>query len=100
MLRIAPERRIKSINRRLADRRAEPRFEEIEIAAFIGLLDVARKHPAIAALEAPLGRLPFGAAFCQFRFAHIEIDGARGDIEGDAVAVPDQSERPTDKGFR
>src|SRR4051794_16410553 len=34
------------INRRLSDRRAEAGFEEIEIAAFVGLLDVPREHPA------------------------------------------------------
>ena len=50
------------INRRLIDRRAETGFEKIEIAAVIGLLDVFRKHPAIAALEAGRGRLPRGAA--------------------------------------
>src|SRR5882724_7651237 len=88
------------INRRLADRGAESRFEEVEIAAVVGLLDVAREHPAIAALEAPFGLLPFGAASGKLGFAHIEIDGARGDIEGDAVAVSHQSERSADIGFR
>src|ERR1700693_4278596 len=81
-----PERR-GLINRRLADRRAEGGFEEIEIAAFVGLLDVPGKHPAIAALEAPLRLLPFGAALFQFRLADVEIDGADGDIERDLVAV-------------
>src|SRR5882672_1579412 len=87
------------INRRLVDRLAESRLQEIEIAAFIGLLDVAREHPAIAALEAAFGLLPFGAAFCEFRLGHIEIDGARGDVEGDAVAVAHQRKRSADEGF-
>src|SRR5258708_2792748 len=88
------------INRWFADRLAESGFQEIEIAAFIGLLDVAREHPAIAALEAAFGLLPFGAAFCEFGLGHIEIDGARGDVEGDAVAVAHQGERSADEGFR
>src|SRR6202012_1550486 len=46
------------INRGLADRGAEIRFQEIEIAALIGLLDMAREHPAIAALVASLRLLP------------------------------------------
>src|SRR5579862_2749484 len=73
------------VNRRLADRRAETAFEEIEIAAFIGLFDVPGEHPAIAALKTDFRLLPGGAAFCQFGLRHIEIDGALGDIERDHV---------------
>src|SRR3954449_11756763 len=72
------------VNRGLADRRAEIGLEEIEIAAVIGLLDVLGEHPAITALEAALGLLPGGAALFQFGVAHIEIDGAGGNVEGDA----------------
>ena len=50
----APRNDGELVNRRLVDRRAEPGLEEIEVAAFIGLLDVAGEHPAIAALEARL----------------------------------------------
>src|SRR6266849_3107214 len=89
-----------SVNRRLADRRAKAGFEKIEIAALIGLPDVTREHPAIAALKTGLGRLPFGAAFCQSRFGYIEIDAARRDVERDAVAVAHQRQRPADIGFR
>src|SRR5216684_2866429 len=89
-----------SINRRLADRRAEAGFEEIEIAAFVGLLDVLREHPAISAFEAALRLLPFGAAFGKLGFRDIEIDGACADIKGDAVAGSHQSERSADIGFR
>src|SRR3954468_25101255 len=53
------------INRRLLDRGAKAGFEEVEVAAFIGLPDMPREHPAIAALEARLRLLPFGAAFCK-----------------------------------
>src|ERR1700738_339711 len=72
---------VASINRRLIDRRAKAGFEKIEIAALVGLPDVPGEHPAIAALEAGLRLLPFGAAFCQFRFRDIEIDGAGSDIQ-------------------
>src|SRR5437763_10452913 len=87
----APEPR--SVNRRLADRRAEIGLQEVEVAAVIGLLDVLGEHPAIAALEAALGRLPVGAALFELGFRDLEIDGAGGNIERDAVAVPDQRQR-------
>src|SRR5215475_15653164 len=77
----ARERRL--INRRLTDGRAESGLEEIEIAAFVRLLDVTGEHPAIAAFEATLGRLPCGAAAGKLRFRDIEGDGARGDIKRD-----------------
>src|SRR5688500_3592847 len=41
-----------SVDRRLGDRRAEGRLEEVEVAALIGLQDVAAEHPAVAALVA------------------------------------------------
>src|SRR3954471_23880020 len=84
------------VNRRLADRRAEIGLEEVEVAAVIGLLDVLGEHPAVAAFEAALGLLPGGAALFQLGLRHIEIDGARSDIERDAVAVPHQRQRPAD----
>src|SRR5262249_11306530 len=89
-----------SINRGFIDRLAETGLEEIEVASLIGLLDVLGEHPAIAALEAALGLLPGGAAFCQFRLIHIEIDGARGDIERDLVAILHQRQRAADIGLR
>src|SRR2546430_6180644 len=51
----------------LADWRAKLCFQKIEIAAFVRLLDVARVHPAVTALEAWRRRLPCGAAPLQFR---------------------------------
>src|SRR5690349_13821007 len=89
-----------SINRGLVDRLAEAGLEEVEVAAFIGLLDMFREHPAIAALEAALGRLPFGSALGKLGLAHVETDGARGDIERDSVAVLHERQWPADKGFR
>src|SRR5579871_5497046 len=74
-------------NRGLTDRFAKPRFEEIEVAAFIGLPDVPREHPAIAAFKPRLRLLPFGAALLQLRFTDVQIDAARGDVEGDLVAI-------------
>src|SRR3954468_24084399 len=87
------------VNRRLADRRAEIGLEEVEVAAVIGLLDVLGEHPAIAALEAALGLLPGGAALFELGLRHIEIDGAGGDVEADAIAIPHQGQRPADIGF-
>src|SRR5215471_3167237 len=84
------------VDGRLADGCAEGGFEKVEVAAFIGLLDVAREHPAIAAREATLRLLPFGAAFGKLGLGDIEVDGARGDIERDAVAVLHQRERTAD----
>src|SRR5450631_147608 len=89
-----------SINHGLADRRAKIRFEEVKVAALIGLPDVAGEHPAIAALEAGLRLFPCGAALCQLRLRNIEIDAARGDVERDAVAVLHERQRPADIGFR
>src|SRR5215472_18422049 len=89
-----------SVNRRLTDRLAKAGLEEIEIAAFIGLLDVTRKHPAVAALEARGGLLPLGAAPGELRLAHIEVDAARGDVERDLVAVPHQRQRSANIGLR
>src|SRR5271155_4125056 len=82
----APERR-RLENRRLADRLAKGGFKKIEVAAFIGLLDVLGEHPAIAALEPRLRLLPLRATLLQLRLGYIEVDGARGDIERYLVAV-------------
>src|SRR5256885_10982396 len=46
----------------LADRRTERGLEEIEVAALVGLQDVPRVHPAVAALEARRRRGPCGAS--------------------------------------
>ena len=46
-----------------AYRRAKIRLQEVEIAPFVGLLDVFGEHPAVAALVVCLGLLPRGAPF-------------------------------------
>src|SRR5579863_5207808 len=97
--RLRGERRLLK-NRWLADRRAERGFEEIEVAAFIGLLDVPGEHPAIAARVARGGLLPYGTTLFQFGLPHVEIDAARRDVERDLVAVFHQRQRPADIGFR
>src|ERR1700751_1653163 len=97
MLCIAPERLSK--NRRLVDRRSEGGFEKIEVAALVGLLDVVSEHPAIAALEPRFGLLPCGTAPGEFCLAHIELDGARRDVERDPVAILHQRQRTADIGF-
>src|SRR5437868_15017995 len=84
------------VNRRLLHRRAKARFEEVEVAALVGLLDVPREHPAIAALEPRLRLLPCSAAFCKLGVRNIEIDGAGGNVERDAVAVLHQRQRTSD----
>src|ERR1041385_7193240 len=85
------------INRGLLDRRAKAGFEEVEVAALVGLLDMPREHPAIAAFEPRLRLLPFGAAFCKLGFRDIEMDGAGCNVERDAVAVPHQRQRAADR---
>src|SRR5207244_2102562 len=90
----------RSIDRGFFNRGAETGFQEVEIAALVGLLNVAREHPAIAPLEAGFRRLPFGPALCQLRFGHIETDAARRDVERDPVAVTHQRQRSAYVGFR
>src|SRR5438270_13869382 len=80
----APERRW-LVDRRLADRLPKSGLQKIEVAAFIGLLDVAGEHPAVAALITRLRRLPCGAAICQFGLRNIEVGGAGVDVERDPV---------------
>src|SRR5437016_3349410 len=75
-------------------------FEEIEIAALIGLRDVLLVERAIAAREFSGRRLPRRAAAGELLFAHLELELARGDIELDQIAVLYEFERPADEGFR
>src|SRR5690606_26540423 len=57
--------------------RAEAGFQEIEVAAVVGLQDVLRVHPAVAALIALGRRRPGGAARGQFGVADVQVDAAR-----------------------
>src|SRR5687767_8453953 len=63
---------------RLFNRLAEPGLEEVEVAALVGLLDVAREHPAVAALVAGLLWRQGGAASGQLRLRHLHADRAGG----------------------
>src|ERR1041385_849322 len=88
------------INRGLLHRRAKAGFEEVEVAALVGLPDMPGEHPAIAALEPGLRLLPCSAAFCKLGVRNIEADGAGGDVDRDKVAVLHQCQRTSDIGFR
>src|SRR4051794_41052676 len=65
---------------------AEGRLEEIEVAALVGLLDVAAEHPAVAALVAGRWGRPGGAARGHLGVADLQVDGAGGHVHRDAVA--------------
>src|SRR6478752_2800399 len=95
----APERQ-RLVDRRLLHRLPEPGLQEIEVAAFIGLLDVPGEHPAIATLVTRLRRLPCGATLCELGLRYIEIDGAGIDIQRDLVAVAHQRQRSAYIGLR
>src|SRR5262245_29766566 len=56
-------------------------FQKIEVAAFVGLLDVGQEHLAVAARELELGRLPGRAPLRQLllRNEHVELPGLHVD---------------------
>src|SRR5689334_13345907 len=76
------------------------REQEIEIAAFVGLADMLRKHRAIAALVMRLRRGPGGTALCKLLVGDMQVNAASGDIDLDLVAGLHQSQRPADKTLR
>src|SRR5260221_7751979 len=76
-----------SENVRLARWRAKRRFEEIEVAALVGLLDVTREHPAIAALEAWRRRLAGGTPPRELVIRHVQPNAARRHVDADQVAI-------------
>src|SRR5262252_4665119 len=88
-----------SEDHRLAHRRTEARLEKVEVAAFVGLQDVAAEHPAVATLEARRRRLPRGLAARQLVVAHLEVDAPRWHVDGDAIASLHQGERAADEGL-
>src|SRR6195952_2987010 len=77
---------LRSVDHRFGDRRAEFGAQEIEVAAFVGLLDVLGEHPAIAAFETCRGRCPFRAPAGQFRVGYLHADAAGVDVDADDVA--------------
>src|SRR4051812_39309621 len=58
--------------------RAEAGLEEVEVAARIGLADVAGEHPAVAALVAWFRGDAGGAPAGQLVIVHQHVDAARG----------------------
>src|SRR5688500_4935564 len=88
-----------SENRRLADRLAEARLQEIEIAALVGLLDVTREHEPVTALIARLRRLPCRAPLGELAFRYVKADAPPSHVERDNVAAAYQRERSADVGF-
>src|SRR5687767_8659498 len=94
-----PLSRKSSENVRLSYRRAEAGLQEIEVAAFVRLLDMPREHPAIAALIAGLLCRQAFAAPCELCVGHLQRDGARWNIDCDGVAGSHQCQRPPDERF-
>src|SRR5262245_21072827 len=75
-------------------------FEEVEVAAFIGLLHVLREDGAVAALVFPCRRFPGAFSFLQFLVGHFQIQLPFFHIELDQVAILHQRQRPADIGLR
>src|SRR5258706_2806228 len=89
---------VPSVNFRLGDRRRT--LEEIEVAALVGLADMAREDGAVAARELSLGLAPRALAPGELRGVDLEIELALLDIELDQVAVLYQGKRAADERFR
>src|SRR2546430_11667097 len=87
-----------SVNLRLRRRRSA--LEKIEIAALVGLCDMALVERTVAALVARLGLLPRGAAARELGVAYFQLQTAIRYVELDQVAGADQRERPADEGYR
>src|SRR5688572_30415975 len=87
-----------SMDFRLADRRGA--FEEIEVAALVGLLDVAREDRAVTPLELSRRLLPRRLSLAQFFFGNFQVELALLDIELDEIAGLRQRERTADVRLR
>src|SRR6185369_16417073 len=75
-------------------------FEEIEVAALVGLGDVLLIEHAVAAHEPRRRLFPRGAARCELGVAHLELELARVDVELDQIPVAHQRKRAAGKRFR
>src|SRR3989304_2639455 len=75
-------------------------LEEIEIAAFVGLPDMARENSAVSAGAAGSRPFPGLAPSGEFRFVDFQVQGSFRDVELDRVAAPHPGERAPDPRFR
>src|SRR6266850_7750284 len=82
----------------LGDRRSS--LEEVEVAALVGLADVAREDGAVAARELLLRLAPGALPARQLGGFHLEVQLALVDIELDQIAALHQRERTADEGLR
>src|SRR6266850_6032838 len=82
----------------LGDRRSS--LEEVEVAALVGLADVAREDGAIAARELLLRLAPGALPARQLGGIHLEVELALVDVELDQVTGFHQRERTADERFR
>src|SRR6218665_1161751 len=75
---------------------AEAGFQEVEVAAFVGLPDMAIEQPAIAAFVARRRRRPWCLGAAQSRVADVEMDAPRGHGDADAAPGLARRQRPAD----
>src|SRR5688572_5445363 len=80
-------------------RRRRGALEEIEVAALVRLLDVAREDRAIAALELRLRRLPGGFPLLHLVLGDLEVQSLLLGVEFNQVAGLHVRERPADEGL-
>src|SRR3954470_15920171 len=90
--------KLKLIYFRFSNRRRA--FEEVEVAAAIGLRDVQRIEMPEAARVLGFGPFPLGAPARQLGIVDAERETARGNIELDDVAVAHEREGAPDERFR
>src|SRR5881394_2636084 len=75
-------------------------FEEIEVAAFVGLAHVLRKDGAVSAFVFPLRPAPRRLAAGELVLRHLEVELALLDVELDQISGLYQRERAADVGLR
>src|ERR687887_104144 len=71
-------------------------LEEIEVAALVRLLDVAREECAVAARELRRGRAPGALAAGELGGLHLQVELALLDVELDQITAPHERERAAD----
>ena len=74
--------------------------EEVEVAAFVGLGNVAGIHRAVAASIVGFRGFPGGTARLQFLLGDAEFEAPARYVQLYEVAVAHQDERPADVGLR